>query len=538
MYPPLDLLRLEPSAVGKGAGVSVQKAQTQQGTKPALPRVIAISSGKGGVGKSSISVNLGISLAKAGARVCLLDADTGLANANILLGLAPEFSLEHVLYGAKAIEEVMLDGPHGLKIIPGANGISECVSLHPRQQLRLTRELARIEGDFDFLLIDTAAGIASTTLDFIAAAQHALVVITPEPTSLTDAFSLIKLLKRRRSKNHFHVLVNMCSSANQAKGVYHRFAAAVEKYIAVDTQYLGHILRDESMRAAVTLQNPVSMFPDSDPSSRGFITLSDKLDKVTAEVPVTSSFSSYWHRQFRQQRRAASETHSEVPVKAAINKAPPEAKENEYLMELQSRLLLLIDQGQVDGKLFKNLFQECSAAFSERYEQCPMDILALIERAVESPERDDQLLRDIAERVRPWSLVKLPAFGPSNDQMDQLQPEKQSNQAPDPNNQAPDNVGGDELESDQAASTEDDQSKSLESKRLNKAEEANATRAPKGPVEQTIQAEPSGHHSSSIPLRAHEYDMRRFGSQETLLDILQRQKDSDLPLAELLDSLV
>ena len=111
--------------------------------------------------------------------MCLLDADTGLANANILLGLTPEFSLEHVLYGAKPIEEVMLDGPHGLKIIPGANGISECVSLHPRQQLRLTRELSRIEGDFDFLLIDTAAGIAETTLDFISAAHHTLVVEAP-----------------------------------------------------------------------------------------------------------------------------------------------------------------------------------------------------------------------------------------------------------------------------------------------------------------------------------------------------------------------
>jgi flagellar biosynthesis protein FlhG len=119
----------------------VEKARSQMADKPLLPRVISISSGKGGVGKSSICVNLGISLAKTGARVCLLDADTGLANANILLGLSPEFNLEHVLFGAKAIEDVMLDGPYGLKIIPGANGISECVGLHPRQQMRLTREL-------------------------------------------------------------------------------------------------------------------------------------------------------------------------------------------------------------------------------------------------------------------------------------------------------------------------------------------------------------------------------------------------------------
>jgi flagellar biosynthesis protein FlhG len=241
----------------------VQAAQISKDSETSLPRVIAISSGKGGVGKSSIAVNIGISLAKTGAKVCLLDADTGLANANILLGLTPEFSLEHVLYGAKPIEEVMLDGPHGLKIIPGANGISECVSLHPRQQLRLTRELSRIEGDFDFLLIDTAAGIAETTLDFISAAHHTLVVITPEPTSLTDAFSLIKLLKRRRSKLQFHVVVNMCSSISQAKEVFNRFRAAVDKYIGVQSDYLGYLRRDESMRVAVELQNPVTMFADT-----------------------------------------------------------------------------------------------------------------------------------------------------------------------------------------------------------------------------------------------------------------------------------
>ncbi|HUH38338.1 MAG TPA: P-loop NTPase, partial [Spongiibacteraceae bacterium] len=120
------------------------KGQPAPTAEPVPSRVIAITSGKGGVGKSSIAVNLAISLAKTGSRVCMLDADTGLANVNILLGLTPEYSLEHVLFGAKAIEDVFIEAPYGVQVIPGANGIAECVDLHPRQQLRLTRELARI----------------------------------------------------------------------------------------------------------------------------------------------------------------------------------------------------------------------------------------------------------------------------------------------------------------------------------------------------------------------------------------------------------
>ncbi|WP_235015486.1 MinD/ParA family protein [Oceanicoccus sp. KOV_DT_Chl] len=498
----------------------MQKAQPQQpekDTHPVMPRVIAISSGKGGVGKSSIAVNLGISLAKAGARVCLLDADTGLANTNILLGLTPQYSLEHVLYGAKAIEDVMVDGPHGLKIIPGANGISECVSLHPRQQLRLTRELARIEGDFDFLLIDTSAGIAEGTLDFVSAAQHALVVITPEPTSLTDAFSLIKLLKRRRGSIHYHVVVNMCSSASQAKEVFHRFGAAVEKYIGVQSQYLGFILRDESMRAAVVLQNPVAMFPDDDPSSRSFVKLADKLDSATADMPVTGTFSAYWHRQFKDKRG------QEVKPRAAVVAAPTveesaEARDNDYLSELRSRLLLMIEQGHTEAESIQSLLAESIAAFIKRFEFSPVELLTLVEQVVHSPERDDQLLREVAERVRPWSglahssmmdslsLRDLPV-----DNSDQDSAEDQANAAAElpltPMEKIPPALDFELV--DELPSVE--------------------------PSPTSIVANDNNSVAAAIE-SPHQYDSSRFGSQSNLLDILQRQQDSDQPLTELLDS--
>ncbi|WP_018139956.1 MULTISPECIES: MinD/ParA family protein [unclassified Thioalkalivibrio] len=260
------------------------------------PRVLAVASGKGGVGKSSVAVNLGITLARRGRRVCILDGDTGLANVNILLGLRPQRGLAEVLAGECGIEDILLEGPHGLKIIPGASGIRECAELSSAHQKRLVAELARIEQDFDDLLLDTAAGIGDTTLDFMAAGHQVLLVLTPEPTSLTDAFSLLKLALRRQMLK-VRVIVNMVADVAEARSVFQRFANAVEKYLHTQVDFLGFIQRDESLRSAVTLQHPVALFPESDPSARPFHRLANALEE---DVPQESSasFSRFWRVRF------------------------------------------------------------------------------------------------------------------------------------------------------------------------------------------------------------------------------------------------
>lgn len=362
-----------------------------------LPHVIAISSGKGGVGKSSIAVNVALSLAKSGSKVCLFDADTGLANVNILLGIRPQYSLEHVLYGSKSIDEVMIDTSYGLKVIPGANGISECVELHPRQQLRLTRELVRIEKEFDYFLIDTAAGIASTTLDFISAAQTTLLVITPEPTSLTDAFSLVKLLKRRQGNHHFLVVVNMCANANEAREIFLRFSTAVEKYIGIEISFLSFIQRDESVRAAVSLQSPVALFPDSDPSSRAFTRLANSLQQSVDVVPTVKSFSSYWYRQFKK----ASTTSSENKVNP-VNRPQTEVdvfKERDYLREMRSRMLLMISKGEVNQPLIEQLLRDSVNAYIQQFQQLPVNIVELVEQQLLLPDVDKTELYPLLVRL-------------------------------------------------------------------------------------------------------------------------------------------
>ena len=515
-----------------------QTSSTQKAGNTLLPRVIAVTSGKGGVGKSSITVNLGISLAKTGAKVCVFDADTGLANANILLGLTPEFSLEHVLYGAKAIEDIMLDGPHGMKIIPGANGISECVNLHPRQQLRLTRELARIETEFDYMLIDTAAGIADSTLDFVSAAHHTLVVITPEPTSLTDAFSLVKLLQRRDGNKDYQVLVNMCGSMAQAKEVYHRFAAAVEKYVGVKIYYFGHILRDESMRAAVVLQNPVAMFPDNDPSCRSFLKLADQLDIATRSGTISTSFSAYWHRQYKYRRKDADDKKKGgSPAQEVIEQTSALNRDNEYLSELRSRLLLLIEQGNADSDRLQSLLHELIESFYKRYDDSPINLVSLIEQLIRLPERDDQELREIAEKVWPWAPSSTqppfdelsarkpiePGVESEGDELSEAEPE------PEPKGEGDQHIEQDGMllvpDEEQAPVPFSEQPAIVESEP--ELDTRNAA---------TVSSEAS-QNLSGQSAGGQEYDSSRFGSQENLLDLLRRYDSGEKSLAELIGSL-
>ncbi|TNC81366.1 MAG: hypothetical protein C9356_09710 [Oleiphilus sp.] len=271
----------------------MNKASTTRST----PRVLAITGGKGGVGKTSLAVNLAIALSRNGSKVCLFDADTGLANINIMLGLHPAYTLEHLFTGEKSIQDIVVEGPEGIHIIPGASGFAQCVDLDVGQQQRLVTSVRALEPHYDYMLVDTAAGIAPTVLHFIAASQVAVVVVTPEPTSLTDAFSLVKVLKRRGYRRKIQVAVNMSQNSSQAEKVYRRFSQAIDKYLKIQSEYLGSVWMDESMRSAVTLQRPVALFPKNDPSARSFYRLAERIDDVFSRPGVPKlAFSAYWQK--------------------------------------------------------------------------------------------------------------------------------------------------------------------------------------------------------------------------------------------------
>jgi len=277
---------------------SPANSQQDQSELTQTALAIAITSGKGGVGKTNITTNLGIALAKGGHKVCIFDADTSLANINILLGLTPEFTLEQFFNGDKSIEDILLTGPEGVKIIPAASGIAEFAELQEDKQTRIVEALRTLEKQFDYILIDTAAGIGENVINFLQSAQYAVVVISPEPTSLTDAFSLVKVLQRRQYDKPIYTLVNMAKNYKHSMDVFKRFSQAVNKYVHLKVRYLGYIPMDQAMRSAVAMQSPVVISEPRSPAARCVTLLTQILIKhFKADEKPESSISSFWNSQ-------------------------------------------------------------------------------------------------------------------------------------------------------------------------------------------------------------------------------------------------
>jgi len=227
-------------------------------------RVIAITSGKGGVGKTNISANFAYLLSKMGKRTLLLDADAGLANIDVILGITPKYNLHHVLSGEKSLSEAVVEGPGGIKILPSSSGIPEMASLSKGQKFTLLEELDGLDEDFDFMLIDTAAGIADNVLYFNMVAGEIIVVASPEPTSLTDAYAVIKVLYQGYAIRRFALLVNMAGDSNEAGEVYKRLSNATNHFLDLPIEYLGYIPYDQNVSKAVKKQRLLAeAFPDS-----------------------------------------------------------------------------------------------------------------------------------------------------------------------------------------------------------------------------------------------------------------------------------
>jgi flagellar biosynthesis protein FlhG len=231
-------------------------------TKPV--KVIAVTAGKGGVGKSNVSVNLAVSLAQAGNKVMLLDADLGLGNIDIMLGLHTQYDLSHVIQGACHLNDIILQGPNGLKIIPAASGTEFMAQLGLRQHAGIIDAFNELTEDLDYMIIDTAAGISETVLSFTRSAQELLVVVCDEPTSLTDAYALIKVMSKRYGWSNFHIVANMVRSAKDGRDLFNKLFRVSEQFLDVKLDYLGAIPFDEHVHKAVKRQKPVLMaYPDS-----------------------------------------------------------------------------------------------------------------------------------------------------------------------------------------------------------------------------------------------------------------------------------
>lgn len=243
----------------------------QAAPKPKKPvRVITVTSGKGGVGKSNLTLGLGLALSQMGKKVLVWDADLGLANIDVLLGLKTTSTIHDLLNGSKTLPEIIVDGPAGLRIMPAASGILELGELSEGQKQRLLSEFDDWSDDLDFLLIDTAAGIGGNVIYFNLAAQERIVVLTNEPTSITDAYALIKVLSTRYQQNSFHILPNQVAGPKEAKNVFSLISTVADKHLnQVSLSLLGFVPKDDSVVKAVRAQKPFLLVdPDSEASRR------------------------------------------------------------------------------------------------------------------------------------------------------------------------------------------------------------------------------------------------------------------------------
>jgi flagellar biosynthesis protein FlhG len=262
-------------------------------------RVIAITSGKGGVGKTNIVANLGFALSQLGKKVLILDADFGLGNLDVLLGVAPKYNISHVIRGDKTIEEILEEGPGKIKILPAASGIQELTQLTHDQKMQFFTHLDRLIDDIDILLIDTAAGISSNVMDFNVMAHEIIVVVSPEPTSITDAYALMKVLSLKYAEKSCKLLVNQVASPREAQDVFRQLDLVTDRFLDIRIDYFGCVLRDDNLTRGVKHQRLVSdLYPESK-ASRCFSELAKRMSKLSPASRPKGNTNLFWHHLVR-----------------------------------------------------------------------------------------------------------------------------------------------------------------------------------------------------------------------------------------------
>ncbi|HPT75247.1 MAG TPA: MinD/ParA family protein [Defluviitaleaceae bacterium] len=265
-------------------------------SKTRKSRVITITSGKGGVGKSNFTANLAIQLQRTDRKVVIIDADLGLANIEVIFGIVPQFNLTDVIYGRKSIAEIMTPGPLGINFISGGSGIQDLIHLNSQQLSNFISNLSLLDEYADIILIDTGAGLTDSVINFFKAADEIILVTTPEPTSVTDAYSLIKVLCKNNLIPNIKLLVNRVEDDEEGKEIFNKLYRVSKKFLNIEINELGYLPYDKNLIKSVKLQEPVCIsFPNSE-ISRAFRKISYKITEDEPQEEMNSGFTSFVKR--------------------------------------------------------------------------------------------------------------------------------------------------------------------------------------------------------------------------------------------------
>lgn len=277
----------------------VHKLRVKDGSFPQKnsPMVFTVTSGKGGVGKTNIVGNLAITYQRMKKRVLIFDADLGLANIDILFGINPKYTIEEVIKGEKELSQIIAEGPEGVAIIPASSGVQELSHLTEGQKIHLLNEFDLLNNMYDILLIDTGAGISSNVMYFNLAAQERIVVVTPEPTSITDAYALIKVMFMQHGTKEFIILMNMVRNEKEAVSVYKHLSRVVEKFMgSISLDYAGYIPYDKHLHESVNRREPVTCCYPRSSSSQSFKKLAEYLLDRTGGRHQDGSIQFFWKK--------------------------------------------------------------------------------------------------------------------------------------------------------------------------------------------------------------------------------------------------
>ena len=268
-------------------------------------QIIGIASGKGGVGKTTVSVNLAVMLASLGKKVMIFDADLGLANAQLALGCRTPFNFSHVLSGEKTLDEIIVEGPSGVKLVPGASGMQHMASLNQAETAGIIQSFSDVDEDLDYFIVDLAAGLSDTVMTFMRACQHRFIVLKNEPSSIADAYGTIKVMIQEHQLDNISLIPNGVASQNEGERLYGSINSVIQNFLGSRVDYLHSITQDEMVLRSIKAGQPLVSFAPSSIASRDFRALAKVVTSLESDIPMNGGLQFFVERLAMQQQSIA-----------------------------------------------------------------------------------------------------------------------------------------------------------------------------------------------------------------------------------------